>query len=450
VKEWPGGFSAGGVIPQASLWGGLSLLFLIPLSWPVRALSEGTQTDRFWVFALFALLFAGTLGAFLLRRRTPVSLRTALTAAVILAAALLVRAACLDHRTNDYDAFLSHWVSYFRAYGGFSALATLPSDYNVPYLYLLSFFAALPLRDLYLIKLASVAADLLLAFAVCALGRRLGLGDEHRLGLMALVLMAPTIWMNSALWAQCDVIYTLFVVLCLYFVLGEQPGAAMAVAGLALAFKLQAVFFFPVLAILLFRRRIRWVHALWCPGAFLAVSLPALLVGRPFAQLFSIYYTQVNQYSRYLNLNAPSLFALVPDTAPTAPFFMAGLACAALFVLLLFYRFSDPARPLSDRTLVALSFLCCVGLPWVLPSMHERYFYMADVFSLLYVMLQPRRWYLAPLTLYASYAGYHAYLFGSHLPFAMWLPALLLLPVVYHLTKEMMSIERLDTASLTP
>ncbi|MDR0381098.1 MAG: hypothetical protein LBH86_03790 [Oscillospiraceae bacterium] len=442
MKERPGGLLERDVIPRASLWGGLSLLFLIPLSWPVRALSEGGRADRLWVFVFFGLLFAGALGVFLLRRRAPVSLRTALAAAAILAAALLVRAACLDHRTNDYDAFLSYWVSYLREYGGFSALATLPSDYNVPYLYLLSLFAAIPLRDLYLIKLASVAADVLLAFAVCALGRRLGLGGEHRLGLLALTLMAPTVWMNSAFWAQCDAMYTLFVVLCLCFILGERPAAAMVMAGLAVAFKLQAVFFFPVLAILFFRRRIRWVHALWCPVAFLVVSLPALLVGRPFASLFSVYYTQVNQYSQYLNLNAPSLFALVPDTAPTAPFFMAGLACAALFAGFLFYRFSDPARPLSGESLVTLSFLCCVGLPWMLPSMHERYFYMADVLSLLYVMLRPRRWYLAPLTIYASYAGYHAYLFGAYLPLSMWLPALLLLPVVCLLTKEVMSVGR--------
>jgi Gpi18-like mannosyltransferase len=440
VKELPGGFSERGALARAPLWGGLSLLFLIPLSWPVRALSEGTRADRLWVFVLFALLFAGALGVFLLCRRAPISFRTALAAAAVLAAALLVRAACLDHRTNDYDAFLSHWVSYLRAHGGFSSLATLPSDYNVPYLYLLSFFAALPLRDLYLIKFASVAADVLLAFAVCALGRRLGVGDERRLALLALVLMAPTVWLNSAFWAQCDAMYTLFVVLCLHFIVGKRPGAAMSMAGLALAFKLQAVFFFPVLAILLFRRRIRWVHALWCPGAFFAVSLPALFVGRPLVSLFSVYYTQMNQYSQYLNLNAPSLFAWLPDTAPTAPFFMAGIACAALFALFLFYRFSDPAQPLPDRSLAALSFLCCVGLPWMLPSMHERYFYMADVFSLLYVMLQPRRWYLAPLTLYASYAGYHAYLFQAYLPFSMWLPALLLLPVVAHLTREMLSI----------
>ncbi len=69
------------------------------------------------------------------------------------------------------------------------------------------------------------------------------------------VLFAPTIFINSAAWGQCDAIYAAFCLGSLYFLLKERPAWACTFFALALSFKLQAIFFFPVLLVLLLHER---------------------------------------------------------------------------------------------------------------------------------------------------------------------------------------------------
>jgi len=58
---------------------------------------------------------------------------------------------------------------------------------------------------------------------------------------------------NGAAWGQCDAIYTAFCLGSLYFILADRPAWACILFGLALSFKLQAVFFAPVLLLLFLR-----------------------------------------------------------------------------------------------------------------------------------------------------------------------------------------------------
>ena len=67
-------------------------------------------------------------------------------------------------------------------------------------------------------------------------------------------------------------------------------------------------------------------------------------------------------------------------------------------------------RRLSDRGVIALALLFAVGIPFLLPHMHDRYFYAADILSLVLAFAMPMLWLAAPLTEFASLLGYHAYL----------------------------------------
>lgn len=402
--------------------GGVSLL--------TQSLTHGGARDRLLMTLLLTALFAGAM-FFVCARRPSLTLPALCMTAVVLMLALCLRAASLDHVTGDYADFLSRWVSTLREGGGFSSISSLQSDYNVPYLYILAIFSYLPFDDLYLIKFVSILADVLLAFAVTSLGRRLDLSENRRLLLLGAVLFTPTVWLNGAFWGQCDSVYALFVILSLLAAVDRRPVMTVAMAALAFSFKLQAVFFFPFLVVLFLWKRIKIRHLPVFPAVYLAVCVPALFVGRPFASLFTIYGRQVGQYSSHLNLNSPSVFAIVSQDAPKEPFFAAGLFAAALFVLYLFYYSLQKAgTSVSGRTLVTLALVFCVGVPWLLPSMHDRYFYLADVLSVLYVMYVPRRWYVAAMTVYASYAGYHAYLMRQNLYLSMWMPALLMGAVI--------------------
>ena len=57
-----------------------------------------------------------------------------LCAALLLAAAFVLRGLCLNYETSDYTQFLTVWVDFFRTHGGLAALREPVGNYNVPYL----------------------------------------------------------------------------------------------------------------------------------------------------------------------------------------------------------------------------------------------------------------------------------------------------------------------------
>ena len=65
---------------------------------------------------------------------------------------------------------------------------------------------------------------------------------------------------------------------------------------------------------------------------------------------------------------------------------------------------------LGDRAVIALALLFAIGIPFLLPHMHDRYFYAADILSVVLAYAMPALWLAAPLTQFASLLGYHAYL----------------------------------------
>ena len=56
--------------------------------------------------------------------------------------------------------------------------------------------------------------------------------------------------MNGAMWAQCDMMYVTFLLLCALFFYKEKYVASFLWLGVAFSLKLQAVFLCPALLIL--------------------------------------------------------------------------------------------------------------------------------------------------------------------------------------------------------
>ena len=329
---------------------------------------------------------------------------------VAVAVALLIRLLCFRYESNDYLRFLHVWVEEFRAGGGLAALRTTTSDYNLPYLYFLALLSYLPVPDLYMIKLLSVVFDLVLAFTLYRIVAR---HAPDKPGAAFVVCTAALLWptflLNSAFWAQCDSIFTAFCLLSFSNILAKRPKTAVILAGLAFAFKLQAIFFLPVFIIFLIAKRVRLWHALLFPLPYIVFSLPALAYGWPVLRILSIYAGQAGQYP-YLALNAPSVFAFFPLITPYQPYAVIGMVLALLFLLALFWHAFKQREKIDDVALAAYAAVITLGLPWLLPAMHDRYFYTAEVFALLYVAFRPKLWPLALLALTGSLGCYHAYL----------------------------------------
>jgi len=294
------------------------------------------------------------------------------------AAAICVRCYYLSAYSGDYVSFLAQWVEYFRQNGGFRGLGGSVGNYNVTYLYFLALFSYSPLHDLYLIKLLSIVFDFVLAFYVMKIAQIAGAG-KWAPGAFFVTLFLPTVVINGAKWAQCDSIYAAFALGALYYALKNRMPLSLAMLAIAFSFKLQTVFIMPLWAVFLFTGRLkaRW---LWVfPAAFMAAVLPAMLLGKPFGEIINIYVGQTEIYSAWLNLNSPSVYALfTPKNIKTAKWMGIGAAfllCAVIIAL------SAVKKRSGAKVNAAYGLLFCIGVPWLLPHMHERYFFAADALS---------------------------------------------------------------------
>ena len=388
-------------------WAGAGL-FLLGLSLlPAGALSLGGPGAHTAVY--FLLLALAGLALWLLRRQG-VSRERLLSALLPVALAVFLRALLLDYQSQDYQVFLAQWAAAFRENGGFAAVKLPIGNYNAPYLYFLAAISYLPIPDLYLIKLFSVLFDVVLAWGGFRLVRRFTPGDEARpLLCFCLLLLLPTAVVNGALWGQCDSLYGALVVHALACTLEKRPCASLALLGVAFSFKLQTVFVLPLWGALALLRRVPPRALLCFPGAYAATCVPALLLGKPLGDILGVYFGQAEEYADYLNLNAPNLYAFLPhgaqvDTASAARLGIAAAFALALAVTALLWLFR---RRADDRTVLLAAVLLAVGVPFLLPHMHERYFFLADVLSAALACALPA---LAPIALLVQLSSFGAYL----------------------------------------
>jgi len=331
-------------------------------------------------------------------------------------AALFLRAFLLPHATLDYENFLAQWVDYFREHGGFPALADdlYSCNYNVPYLYMLCLLTYLPISDLYGIKLFSILFDVLLAWGGMRLARRIAEPESVSPRMtFSFLLLLPTVVLNGSCWGQCDSVWAALCLLSLSFALEERPWLSLGLLGLAFAFKLQAIFIIPLWLALWIGGKVRFRHFLAFPGAFLLSILPALLLGKPLCDILGVYVGQASDSVHWetVNYNSPSIFSLVPlniEFGPETPKVFIALAflfMAAVLALLIWKR-----KTASEAAYVLAGAVLSLGIPFFLPYMHERYFFLGGVLLVAWGCARPLYAPTAVAAELASLGGYHAYL----------------------------------------
>ena len=354
--------------------------------------------------ALFALWLLYRSGVLKSRRSVAVSV-------LLLAAAFVIRALCLDYVTPDYQDFLSKWVDFYRRGGGFRVFYYPLGNYNIPYLYFLCLFSYSSINDLYLIKLLSIFFDVLLAWGSMLLLGRCKSSPALRIACFFTVLLLPTVILNGSLWAQCDSIYVALAVLGIYLALDDRPVLSVACFALSFGFKLQAVFVLPVMAVLWFKGKYKLRHFFLFPVFYILLVLPAVALGKPFIDTLLLYAGQTGSIGDGLNYNSPSVFAFfqysVTDTGLASRL---GIAAAFAFMAAVLALCAVRRRNLGDGAVIAAAVLLAVGIPFFLPHMHDRYFFAADVLTVVMAYAFAKYSAAALLTQFASLLGYHAYL----------------------------------------
>ena len=325
---------------------------------------------------------------------------------------IVFRGLALPAISADMQWFLIPWYDFLKI-RGVQGLGISFSNYTPPYLYLL-WLATLTsnyLPKVTSIKLISIFADVINTVLVYRIVRLKYLTGSKPLLASALFWVLPTIMLNSSLWGQADALYTLFLLICLYYLLTDKPLLGILAFGVAFTFKAQAVFIVPMLAILFFKRRIAWQYFLLIPFTYILLCAPAILLGRNWTDIFTIYLSQALTYHE-LSRNAPNLYIFM-NSFPYELGTAVALTIAVVLISFWIWLNVRMKSELSQSTILFISLVSVVLVPFLLPKMLDRYFYPADIFSLLAAFYMPELWFLPILYQIISLSAYIVFLFNA-------------------------------------
>ena len=330
--------------------------------------------------------------------------------------ALIMRYALRNVVAGDYKMFFEPWVATLReAGGGIKGLSAEFEyvDYTTPYLTILSFISICPfLNTLLLMKLVSIFFDFVAAFAVMAIVYDRTKNMTYGILGYGALLMVPTVLTNGAMWAQCDIIFTSFVLWSLYFMLKDKPAWSMAFYGIAFAFKLQTLFLAPLYVILWMKGKVKLKHFLFLPLMYVIGMIPSLLAGKSFWELISVYFFQANgQMDIYaLSHKFPNIYQLIGTDSFLFEYADAGIWVTLGALMILMYCFARKQYEMNACLLLRMGMLLTMTVVFFLPHMHERYAILVDVMAIVYVFFEFRKLYIPVLTILCSFAGYTVYL----------------------------------------
>lgn len=339
-----------------------------------------------------------------------------LRTAFILMFAIGARAIYWNQRPPDMRLFLEPWMSHILHYGPIEAFAHPFSNYEPAYLYLLALvsFAHGWLATMTIIKILSVAGTLFLALAVADVLRTAG--AEARAALLVLVL--PSVVINDALLGQCDALWAGACIFALAAVIRGQTLRSMIWCGVAISFKALAVFIAPVVIGAMIGRRVSWWQWTIPALVFAATLVPPWLLGWPAMDLLTVYLGQAKLEPLIAGrLGNPWMLVTMFGDDSAGRFYILGIsaATAAAIPISVYAKrsFRDPSM------LVLLAALSGTALPFLLPKMLERYYFLGDIMTLVLALsVKDRRATLAALAVQmASVLSHMTYLYSFDHPY---------------------------------
>lgn len=342
-------------------------------------------------------------------KREPLS--RPLVLAVIGATAVYLYSLCWSTVPPDLAEFVLPWYQHILEHGPVGAFAEPFSNYTPPYLYLLSAASLLhPLVEpLNVIKWLSIAGTGFLALAVADLVKAVG-GDGRR---AILTFILPTVALNAALLGQCDALWAGSCVLAVAAMVRGATMRSLIWCGVAIGFKAQAAFIAPfILGALVGRRAPLWQWGI--PAlVYAALMAPAWLMGWPAADLATVYLRQAEWFDFPGNLANPWIWATEFARDSAKAFYVIGYAAAVAAALGVGALTARSVR--KPCAMLVLAILSAFALPFLLPKMHERYYFLADTLALALAFAWPTRRniliavgvQLASLTAVISYVNFY-------------------------------------------
>ena len=327
-----------------------------------------------------------------------------------------IRYALRDVVAGDYKMFFEPWVATLReAGGGFKGLSAEFEyvDYTTPYLLILSFISICPLfNTLILMKMVSIFFDFVAAIAVGFIVY--DMTGRKQSGYMAytVMLFVPTIVANSAMWAQCDIIFTSFVMLSLLYMLRDKPRISLIFYGVAFAFKLQTLFIAPLYLLLWVKKKMKIQHFLWLPIVYFIGIIPSWIAGKNLWDLLTVYLFQANGEMDIYKLSHkfPNVYQIIGTDSFLREYADAGIYFTLAVLMVLLYYIAQKNFVFTKELIIRMGMFFVMVVVFFLPHMHERYGILADVLSVIVAFSNPKKFYVPLIAIGCSFAGYTLYL----------------------------------------
>lgn len=323
--------------------------------------------------------------------------------------AVILRISLIDYISNDYINFLEPWYDFIKSHGGFRAMKFKFANYTPPYLYLMAIATYLPIPKMYAIKLISIIFDFVAAIFVYKI-IKIKYKNKFLLKTSYLItLFAPTLVLNSTVWGQCDIIYTTFLLASVYYLIKKKNTKAFIFYSIAFSFKLQSVFLFSLFLIMFLKGEVKLRQFFIIPITYIIFIFPSWIAGRPFLDLLEIYIEQKNAYKQ-LSLEAPNLYQWLPDEHFEL-ISKWGLITAAFVIILLCFIAYKNIDKVNKEIIIKLSLLSALIVPYILPQMHDRYFFVADIIGIIYAFYFPKYFYVPLATWFSSFFSCYSFIF---------------------------------------
>ncbi len=339
-----------------------------------------------------------------------------LSIAIAVLLVIIVRVAFWQAQFPDFTLFLDPWVEQLRAHGP-GIVGSDFANYHPPYLYLIWLISLVVSDNLSVIKVASLLIDGLLAFSVYTIVGSFRIKPALRWLAAVGVLLLPTVIVNGAAWGQCDALYTAFLLLCVGAAMRGKMTVAWALFAASIAMKTQGIFLAPFMVFV----GMRSVSKGRDLGAFIGVLVVLLagplLAGYTPGQLIQYYLADGEPMFGVTLLSwwLPNLMTWLPDTQFYFWRFVGIGLFAAVVVLAGYVGWKYRKTKLAADQLAVLATLSVLIVPFMLPQMHERYYFAAEV--MMYVAAVAKRpWTPAVIGLQLVTLMSMALLFGGSSP----------------------------------
>ena len=371
---------------------------------------------------------------------------------LIVIIAIIIRIIILKQSSGDYDLFLKPWFEELKDSGGLPGLAKNIGNYSPPYMTILALLTYLPIDSLTSIKIVSIIFDFISAIAIMKIVEELLKDKEYKrkisMLLSGIYLFLPTVFLNSAHWAQCDQIYTSFILISILFLLKNDFKKGIIFWAIAFSFKLQAIFIFPLYVLMYIsdHKNIKFSYFLLIPVVVFLLSIPKVIYSHDLLVGFNTYFGQANSYSEYASLNFPNFYSIFLKTNvnsnlisnPNQDFNSVGILITFFILITIAFFVYTKKIKFDKKAVIDFGLFSVLITTFFLPQMHERYLFVGDALGILYLVYNKEKYYI-PITIeLISLYGYMSFLF-SLTPINISTMGIVFLIIIIIYTKNMIN-----------